>query len=118
MKILTVSDCVTPELSQGFDAEKFKDVDLIISCGDLPPEHLTFLMTSLDAPLYYVRGNHDIRYTSSPPGGCMNVHGRLVRFRSLNFLGLEGSRWYNGGPCQYHEHQMSRMIRRLRFQLH
>ncbi len=117
MKILTVSDYVVPELYKRFDAERFRGVDLILSCGDLPPEYLTFLMASLDAPLYYVRGNHDIRYASNPPGGCMNLHDRLVQFRSHNILGLEGSRWYNGGPCQHHEHQMSRIIRRLRFRL-
>ncbi|MCP4693734.1 MAG: metallophosphoesterase [Desulfobacterales bacterium] len=117
MKILTVSDRVEPSLYKRFDPEKFQGVDLILSCGDLPPEYLTFLTVSLEAPLYYVRGNHDIRYASSPPDGCMNLHGRLVQFQSIRILGLEGSRWYNGGPCQHHEHEMKRMIKRLRFRL-
>ena len=44
----------------------------------------------------YVKGNHDIRYTSSNPVGCENIHKKIVCFKSLNILGLEGSIWYNG----------------------
>ena len=29
-------------------------------------------------------------------------------------MGLEGSRWYNGGPIQYTEKQMRRVVRRLK----
>ena len=64
-------------------------------------------------PLYYVRGNHDIRYRTSPPTGCMNIHQRRVTFRGLRIMGLEGSRWYNGGPIQYREFQMRQMIWRM-----
>ncbi len=35
----------------------------------------------------------------------------------MNILGLEGSRWYNGGPYQYHERQMRHKINCLRFQI-
>jgi len=114
MKILTVSDSVEPALFDHFDAERFSGVNLILSCGDLPPEYLSFLVHALDAPLYYVKGNHDIRYSSKPPDGCININAKLIQFQGIKILGLEGSRWYNGGPFQYTERQMRRTIRGLR----
>lgn len=113
MKILTISDIVAPELSDRFDRQAFADVDLVLSCGDLPPEYLASIREQLDVPLYYVRGNHDIRYKASPPMGCVNIHQRRVVFRGLRIMGLEGSRWYNGGPIQYREFQMRQMIWRM-----
>jgi Icc-related predicted phosphoesterase len=114
MKILTVSDYVEPKLYQQFDAQTFTHIDLILSCGDLPPEYLAFLAKALNAPLYYVRGNHDIRYGYKTPPGCMDLNGRIDQFKGISFLGLEGSRWYNGGPHQYKERQMRAMVRKLR----
>ena len=114
MKILTVSDSVEPTLYDHFDAERFSGVNLILSCGDLPPEYLSFLVHALSAPLYYVRGNHDIRHGSKPPDGCINLNAQLIQFKEIKILGLEGSRWYNGGPFQYTERQMRKTIRRLR----
>ena len=114
MKILSVSDVVKPELLKLSGSDRFADVDLILSCGDLPPEYLSRLVHSFNAPLYYIRGNHDIRYDEKPPEGCRDLHGMLVKNRGLNFLGLEGSHWYNGGPYQYEERQMRSIIRRIR----
>ena len=71
MKILSISDIVVPELSEHFDARQFDGVELVLSCGDLPPEYLSTIREQLDAPLYFVRGNHDIRYKSAPPVGCL-----------------------------------------------
>ena len=117
MKILTVSDRVEPILNDLFDANRFSGIDLIISCGDLPPEYLTVITTRLQAPLFFVKGNHDIRYDLKPPDGCVDIHGKLVQFQGLKILGLEGSRWYNGGPNQYTERQMRRIIRSLKIGL-
>jgi Icc-related predicted phosphoesterase len=89
-------------------------VELILSCGDLPPEYLSFLRGIFGVPLYYVLGNHDIRYESTRPLGCMDLHAKLVRFQGIRLLGLEGSRWYNGGPQQYSEREMKRIIWGLR----
>ena len=114
IKILTVSDVIDSTLKQPSDTGEFTDIDLIISCGDLPPEYLTFLVDSLKAPLYYVSGNHDIRYKAKPPEGGLNLHSRLIKFEGIQILGLEGSHWYNGGPYQYTENQMRAVIRRLR----
>ncbi len=114
MKILAVSDTVEPTLYKAFDPDRFAGIGLVLACGDLPPEYLRFLVGALSAPLYYVRGNHDLRYDTSPPSGGTDLHGRMVRHGGLRLVGLEGSRWYNGGPNQYREAQMRRLVRRMR----
>jgi Icc-related predicted phosphoesterase len=117
MRILAVADKVEPNLYPDFDRDNFPKVDLILACGDLPPEYLTYLSANLRIPLAYVRGNHDFRYEGSPPVGCINLHGRILNLEGLRLLGLEGSRWYNGGPVQYTEREMGRQIARLRWAL-
>ncbi len=110
VKILAVSDFLDNSLTQMVEEKTLEPVDLIISCGDMPPEYLSFLRDRLDRPLMYVKGNHDIRYTMTNPMGCENIHARLVRFKSMNILGLEGSIWYNGGVNQYTDPQMKKII--------
>ncbi|MGD2185009.1 MAG: metallophosphoesterase [Desulfobacterales bacterium] len=114
MRILAVSDRVEPLLYDRFDRQQFKGVNLILSCGDLPPEYLSFLLGKLKAPLYFVRGNHDFRYDSKPVPGCIDLNASLIKFGGIRMLGLEGSRWYNGGPYQYPEREMFWRIQRLR----
>lgn len=117
VKILSVSDVVVPEIYREGNPEDLKDIDLVLGCGDLPPEYLSYLLHVTGGPLYYVRGNHDIRYDENPPMGGVNIHGRIMAFKGLKIMGLEGSRWYNGGPCQLTEKQMRKEIRRLWFPL-
>ncbi len=117
MKILAVSDVVEPSLYKDFDPGRFPGIDLVLACGDLPPEYLRFLANAFNAPIYYVHGNHDIRHERNPPTGAINIHGRLVDVSGLRVLGLEGSRWYNGGPFQYREREMQALIRRLRLRI-
>ena len=114
MRVLTVSDRVESALYDQFDPVQFERVELILACGDLPPEYLSFLSDRLNVPLYFVRGNHDLRYAVRPPGGCMHLAHDLAEFKGKNILGLEGSRWYNGGPNQYTEQEMYWKIQRLR----
>jgi predicted phosphodiesterase len=97
-----------------FDRQQFEGIDLILSCGDLPPEYLSFLLGKLNVPLFFVLGNHDIRYESKSPHGCIDLNANLIKFRGINIFGLEGSRWYNGGPHQYTEREMYWKIQRLR----
>lgn len=117
MKILSVSDTVIQSLYKEFDKNLFHGIDLVLACGDLPPEYLSFLFHSLNVPLYYVRGNHDIRYDLKPPMGCTDIHGKIVRFRHLKIMGFGGSRWYNGGMNQYTEAQMKKFIRKMRLSI-
>jgi len=113
VKILTISDVEVQELKEDVLRRKFRNIDLILSCGDLAPEYLTFVREKVDAPLYYVRGNHDLRYRQSPPVGCMDTGFTITRINGLNLLGIPGSRWYNGGQNQYHETQMRLRLLRL-----
>jgi Icc-related predicted phosphoesterase len=117
MRVLTVSDRVEPILYNQLDRSQLEGVELILACGDLPPEYLSFLAAKLDVPLCYVRGNHDLRYEAKAPQGCINLDTGLVRFGGKNILGLGGSRWYSGGPHQYTESQMRWKIQRLRPQI-
>ncbi len=116
MRILSVSDYVDNRLIEQRDALPAPP-DLILSCGDLPPEYLTSLRSFYEVPLLYIEGNHDIRYKDSPPVGCTNIHTRIVLEQGLRIMGFSGSRWYNGGVHQYHEKEMKKLIRRKWFQL-
>jgi len=106
MKILVVSDHQEPILYDFFEEERWKDIDFTISCGDLPPEFLSFLVTVLKGPLFYVRGNHDTVYRQRPPEGCTSIEGRLTVYNGLRILGFEGSIYYGGNELQYTERQM------------
>ncbi|MCG8615697.1 MAG: metallophosphoesterase [Desulfobacterales bacterium] len=110
LKILCVSDFVEKDLTRDVETKSLPRVDLIVSCGDMEPEYLSFLRDRLDSPLYYVKGNHDIRYTHTNPMGCENIHARVVSMGSLNILGLEGSMWYNGRPNQYTDAMMKKIL--------
>ena len=88
---------------------RYADIELIVSCGDLPAVYLEFITSILSIPLFYVRGNHDERYDTEPPGGD-DLHGRLVEYKGITFYGLEGSMRYNDAPIQYDEREMSLMV--------
>ncbi|MDP4181333.1 MAG: metallophosphoesterase [Bacillota bacterium] len=114
MKILVVSDEENSYIWDYFDRSRFQDIDLMISCGDLKAEYLSFLVTMIKAPLFYVHGNHDERYKTNPPEGCINIDDKLVKYKGLRLLGLGGSYRYRDGDFQYTEHQMKRRINKMR----
>src|SRR6476660_5975018 len=58
IRLLAVSDVVEPQLYNNSVKDWIGPVDVLISCGDLPPYYLDFLASSLDVPLYHVLGNH------------------------------------------------------------
>jgi len=109
VRILAVGDVVDPVLYDDFDQDRWlaAGIDLIISCGDLPPDYLTLLASRFDRPLFYVHGNHDGRYRYSPQPRCRSIDGRLVRWGGLRILGLGGAPEHNGGTEQYSERAMA-----------
>ena len=117
MKILAVADEESPALWEYYVPGRLKEYDLIISCGDLSAKYLEFLATMGRAPVVYVPGNHDVRYTQDPPEGCDCIDGHFVTYNGLRILGLGGCRWYRPGPYQVTEREMRKKIRKLRFQL-
>lgn len=117
MKILLVSDQENPALWDYYMPGKLDGIDLILSCGDLDAEYLSFLVTMGRAPVLYVHGNHDGSYDVKPPEGCDCIENNLVVVKGMRILGLGGSMLYNGGPHQYTELQMARRIARLAWKL-
>lgn len=117
MKILAVADDEAKYLYDYYAPGKLDGVDLILSCGDLHPEYLEFLVTMSGVPLLYVRGNHDDYYAKLPPGGCDCIEDKLVVINGVRILGLGGSIRYRQGDNMYTEWQMARRIRRLAFQI-
>lgn len=117
MKLLLISDRESEYLWDYYQPGRLSGVDLILSCGDLHSQYLSFLVTMGGIPLLYVHGNHDQTYDLHPPEGCQCIEDRLVTVQGLRILGLGGSIRYSGGPHQYTEAQMRRRIRRLCLQL-
>ena len=106
MKILCVSDIEAPQLHSAVNLRRqYSDIDLIVSCGDMPPGYLDFISTIISVPMFYVRGNHDEIYQDDPPGG-IDLHGKVVKYKGLTLAGLEGSIRYNAGKIQYTQMQM------------
>lgn len=114
MNLLLISDKECPALWDYYQPGRLDGIDLILSCGDLNPSYLSFLVTMGRAPVLYVHGNHDTRYQHTPPEGCDCIEDQLVTINGLRILGLGGSPFYSGGQHQYSERQMARRIRKLR----
>ena len=114
MRILAVSDHVVDAVyGRGF-RQRFQDVDLVISCGDLPYSYLEYIVSMLNVPCFYVHGNHDgPEYLSNGavltrPGGWIDLDGRSVEEQDVLLAGLEGSiRYKPDAPYQYTEREMA-----------
>ena len=113
MKILLIADEESKIYWDFFKKEQFEGIDLIISCGDLKPEYLSFLATMTAVPVLYVRGNHDDKYEKYPPEGCPCIEDRIYKFNGIRILGLGGSHRYKPGLNQYTELQMVRRVSKL-----
>lgn len=106
MKILAVSDEVVERLYSLCNGGHFKDLDLLLGCGDLPYSYLENLISFLNLPLFYVPGNHDPNYNSQDSRtyaqGGSNLDLKMVRHKKFLIAGLGGSIQYRpGGTNQY-----------------
>lgn len=90
MKILVLADEESKYLWDYFEKDKLEGIDLIISCGDLKPQYLSFLATYAKAPILYVHGNHDAVYDETPPEGCICIDGDIYVYNGIRILGLGG----------------------------
>ncbi|MCC8029598.1 MAG: metallophosphoesterase family protein [Lachnospiraceae bacterium] len=117
MKIMAIADAASPALWEHYNDNKLYDTDLIVSCGDLDPRYLSFLVTCVNVPLLYVHGNHDECYDDIPPDGCICIDDRVYVHNGIRFLGLGGCFPYNKGKYMYTEAQMKRRIRRVSRQI-
>jgi Icc-related predicted phosphoesterase len=120
MKILTVSDVELSYIYSPSIKDRFSDADLVISCGDLPYYYLEYIVSTLNIPLYYVRGNHASKVEFSDwgqrqyPWGGVDLHQKIEKSeKGLLMAGIEGCLQYNLGPHQYRQSEMWMMIYRL-----
>lgn len=124
-KILAVSDQVLDSLYQPDVRQRYPDVDLIIGCGDLPFYYLDFLVSALNKPMCYVRGNHDAhRQYSASRGeltevrGGYDMHCQVRTEKGLIICGLEGSMRYKPErKQQYTEREMTGEVLRMGLRL-
>ncbi len=112
LRVLSLSDKVVPFIYSPQVRHRFQDVNLLIGCGDLPYFYLEYVLSMLDAPLYFVRGNHDkvVEYSSgeqrTAPCGGFDLHRRTVNHDGLLLAGVDGCQRYRPGPFQYTQAQM------------
>ena len=125
MRTLAISDKVEAIIYSGGITDRFGDVDLILSCGDLPFYYIEYVVSMLNKPTYYVFGNHgsEVQYHSgkgddwqsaSEPQGATNLHCGTAKVGALLLAGLEGSMRYNdSSTTQYTDSEMWLNICRL-----
>ncbi len=132
MKILAIADHIDPLVYSTQIKQRFGDVDLVVSAGDLPMRYLGFIASSLNTPIVFVFGNHNTSEmavfcpnrhvpldANSAAGYTQNRYGstcaedRVIRTKGLLIAGLGGSPRYSMGPHQFTEGQMQRRIVRL-----
>jgi uncharacterized protein len=113
VKILAVSDQVVERMYALIPQGHFKDIGLILGCGDLPYTYLEYLVSMLNVPMYYVPGNHDPEYLPHQPStraeGGSNLDLKIAQVRGLLIAGLGGSiRYRPDGTNQYTQSQAYR----------
>lgn len=139
MKILAVSDVQSNGLENivSNNPEKLKNIDIIVSCGDLGREYLEFLVDGLNKDFYFVFGNHPLEEeskdyssdlsdeklwesfdtftekTTKRIAGSTDLHGRVEVFGGYLIAGFGGARWYNRKENQYTEKEMTNAVRNV-----
>ena len=119
LKILSLSDKQVESIYSSQVKKRFGEVDLILGCGDLAYYYLEFVVSMLDVPLFYVRGNHSsqVEYTmvgpKTHPEGGRDLHRRVLNHKDLILAGVEGSLRYRKGPFQYSQTEMWMHVLRI-----
>lgn len=113
MKVLAIADVEEKWLTDYYDRERMRDVELIISCGDLPARYLEHVVTLANVPLVYVWGNHDTAYRDHPPQGCISIEGQLRDYQGIRIMGVGGSLNYNDRVYGFSENQMRKRVGKL-----
>lgn len=138
MRILCVADHIDPLVYSTQIKARFKNVDLVLGAGDLPLEYYSFIVSSLNVPLLFVFGNHNLNHLAYYQGkdmadamrrcddnyfrgmnatGATYMEDRNKKVQNILVAGLGGSGRYNDGEHQFTEWQMYwrifRMIPRL-----
>jgi Icc-related predicted phosphoesterase len=123
MKILCVSDQIDPLIYTSTIKQRYADVDVILSAGDLPMDYLDFIVSTLNKPMLFVFGNHHIEdYPYYKPGhiyeigekeyeihssGAIHADAHVRHEAGLIIAGLGGSMRYNRGENQFSDFEMN-----------
>jgi len=133
LNVLCISDEVDPLIYSSNIKKRFGNIDLILSAGDLDMNYYGFIVSSLNKPLLFVFGNHNLKKlnkyrknsTNSSPlkteqinsfqgsYGATYLGDKVKNIKSLLIAGLGGSRIYNGGANQFSEFNMGFKIMKL-----
>ncbi len=132
-KILCVSDHVDPLVYSNSIRKRFSDIDMVLGAGDLELPYYGYIVSSLNKPLAFVFGNHNLKrisfyrreyqFTLTPitqseefvekSFGSTYVGDKLINFHGLLIAGIGGSRRYNKGRNQFTEAQIVFKIIRM-----
>ena len=127
MKILCISDQIDPLIYTNSIKQRFADVDMVLSAGDLPMDYLDFIVSSLNKPAFFVFGNHNLKdyakfcKTDEPSeedeiysfSGATHVGTKVKLEEGLIIAGLGGCMRYNRDRNQYTEFQMKLQILKM-----
>ncbi len=135
MNILAVADHVDALVYSLNIRERFRNIDMVLGAGDLDISYYEYIISTLNKPLYFVFGNHNLKnlaifkpssmpdYTSTnllPPSateglGSVCVDGKILRDKKHDIIiaGLGGCRRYNRGEHQFSEFQMFLRVLRI-----
>jgi Icc-related predicted phosphoesterase len=121
-----VSDQIDPLVYSPLIKERFADVDMVLSAGDLPMDYLDFIISSLNKPLLFVFGNHNLEEYAAYIGkvdimdfsilrgehcsGAIHVDSKIHREEGLIVMGLGGCMKYNHGKNQFSDFEILRKI--------
>ena len=126
MKILCVSDQIDPLVYSNSIKQRYADVDIILSAGDLPMDYIDFIVSSLNKPLYFVIGNHHTGFPYNKSEnlsleydieihycGATYIDTKVKNEEGLLIAGLGGCMRYNQGENQFSDFQMKMRILKL-----
>ena len=109
-KILCISDIeILNKMEENLLKQRFKDIDFIMSAGDVSNRYLDYLVSLLNKDIIIVNGNH-IYHKDYPITFAKNIDGKFLKYKGLRILGLDGCRVYSFKEHQYTENQMKMKI--------
>ena len=137
MDILAVSDAPVKSLESMIVCSKgkLKNIEMIVSCGDLDRGYIEFLVDGLNQELFFVSGNHIVGQEKDDfsdesfyesvwereklfkdrkairIAGKKDLHGRIVAFKNYYLVGFGGSKWYSGWGNEFKEKEMAQVVR-------
>ena len=112
MKILALSDVECAALWDNYVDGCLAEYGLILACGHLKSEYLSFLVTMARCPVLYVPGEDD-DYKENLPEGCDCIDDHLLVYNGVRILGLGGSVKLKNGEHRYTDYQMARRVAKL-----